>query len=122
MSAERPLRLAGEESTEELSSSALERLDALAAAISGARDSRHAQRLALGAAAVLSESAAIDLLPLARPEAQAWLRDQGLVRHLRGRRVVVWGDVLEALRNPVVPAPGASKPKPRSSSLPRVKL
>lgn len=84
-------------------------------------DGRHTQRLVLGAAAVLSEAAAVDLLPLARKEAREWLRELGLVRYLRGRRVVVWGDVLEALRTDA-DKPTRPEPKPRTGHLPRVKL
>lgn len=55
-------------------------------------------RLALGSAAVVSVERASELLPIARGRARQWLHDRGLVVQLAGRPVVVWGDVLEALR------------------------
>lgn len=60
-------------------------------------------RLALGAAAVLALGDAARLLPMSDGEARAWLHDQGLVRDLAGRDVVVWGDVIDALRKVKVP-------------------
>jgi hypothetical protein len=58
---------------------------------------RHLHRLALGAAAVLPEAQAIALLPMNDGEARRWLRYNDLVHDLEGRRVVVWGEVLEAI-------------------------
>jgi hypothetical protein len=58
---------------------------------------RHLHRLALGAAAVLSEAQAVALLPMNDREARRWLRHNGLVHDLDGRRVVVWGAVLAAI-------------------------
>lgn len=73
---------------------------------------RTLQRLALGAAAVLPVALAADPLPIADDEARRWLRDHGLVRNLAGREVVVWGDVLDALRE------GAPTPKGRTLVVP----
>lgn len=56
------------------------------------------RRLALGPAALMSLSEAAKLIPMSDSEARAWLRDEGLVRDLRGRSVVIWGDVLDQLR------------------------
>ena len=83
---------------------------------------RHQERLSMGAGAVLSLGEAAGLLPVADREAREWLRENGLVSYIKGRPVVAWSAVIEALRNPEVPAPGASKPKPRTGSLPRVRL
>jgi len=55
-------------------------------------------RLALGAAAVVSVTEAARLLPGREADCRKWLRTEGLVRFVMGRPVVVWGDVLEALR------------------------
>ena len=55
-------------------------------------------RLLLGRAAVLSPSEAGRLLPVERVKAKAWLEEMGLVRILCGKEVVIWGDVLDALR------------------------
>lgn len=59
---------------------------------------RHDQRLALGHAAVFSLMHAAELLPIADKEARAWLRRQGLVRRLLGKEVVIWGEVVDRLR------------------------
>ena len=51
-------------------------------------------------AAVVSVSRALEALPWRRSVAKAWLHRSGLVRRGRGgREVVVWGDVLDALRD-----------------------
>jgi hypothetical protein len=60
---------------------------------------RRDDRLAMGAGAVLSLKDAASMLPLADQEARAWLHERNLVCSIRGRRLVVWADVLEALRN-----------------------
>ena len=64
-----------------------------------------ARRLALGEAAVLSMSAAAELLPLSDSDARRWLRARGLVRKLEGRDVVIWRDVTETIRAGDPPAP-----------------
>ena len=78
-----------------------------------AQSSRHNSRLRLGEAAVLPVPQAIALLPLADKEARDWLEENQLILHLRGRRVVIWGDVLrqltasaqESFRTPQLPPP-----------------
>jgi hypothetical protein len=68
------------------------------------------QRLQLGGAAVLSPTRAAELLPGRETDAQRWLRDRGLVRHVDGLgEVVVWGDVLAAITAPSA-APVAAEP------------
>jgi hypothetical protein len=63
------------------------------------REDRKRARRELGPAAVLRETEAAALLPCGDSVARGWLRDQGLVRHHRVLgRIVVWGDVLEAIR------------------------
>ena len=47
---------------------------------------------------MLPEAQAAILLPMNDREARCWLRHNGLVHDLEGRRVVVWGDVLAAIR------------------------
>ena len=87
-----------------------------------AQSSRHNSRLRLGEAAVLPVPQAIALLPLADKEARDWLEENQLILHLRGRRVVIWGDVLRQL----TAAGEVPPPKPKStrskSSLRRVNL
>lgn len=99
------------------------------AASSPRRGQRAAARLELGAAAILSVVTAVALMPLAEADARRWLEEHGLVHDLAGRRVVIWGDVLEALRShPPASAPPPSGPArargPRSAGppLPRVRL
>lgn len=61
--------------------------------------SRRADRLALGTGAIFTVGTAAALLPLDDGQARRWLRERDLVRHLLGRPVVVWSDVLDALRD-----------------------
>ena len=81
-------------------------------AVRAAISNRGAQRLALGSGAVFSVAQAAGLLPIHDRDARRWIRDRGLVRHLAGREVVIWGDLLDAVRSgddvqPVErPAPG----------------
>jgi hypothetical protein len=77
---------------------------------------RDESRLKLGEAALFSLNRAAELLPFADGEARDWLEARGLVRHVNGRSVVRWRDVLEALDN------GSPTPTPRRAPLPRVKL
>ncbi len=49
-------------------------------------------------AAVLRVGTAEQLLPWSRHVARAFLEDHGLVIDVEGRKVVIWGDVLEVLR------------------------
>ena len=82
------------------------------------------ERLALGPAAVLSPQRAAELLPWGESAALAWLRERGLVREVKlsdgVRRVVIWGDVLDAIRGAPEPPPSAA-PRP-ASRLPRARL
>lgn len=71
-------------------------------------------RRQLGVAAVVSVAEAATLLPVRDATARAWLRRRGLIRsvpHLG--EVVVWGDVLDAVRQDQ----GEAKPL-RSSETP----
>lgn len=79
-------------------------------------DRREARRQ-LGDAAVISEAEAFALLPCRDSTARAWLRSSGLViEHPQLGRVVIWGDVLAAIRAGKGPD---AKPAPRRSRLPR---
>lgn len=71
---------------------------------------RNEERLRLGGAAVLSVSYAAEMLPVRDGDGRAWLRARGLVRQLNGEDVVVWGDVLDALRGDQA-APRVRAPK-----------
>ena len=73
---------------------------------------RHADRLALGTAAVNPVSRAAHLLPVSDAVARQWLRSRGLTADLCGREVVVWGEVLDALadRSPLM---GTTRTVPR---------
>ena len=62
-----------------------------------ASSNRHNSRLRLGEAAVLPVPQAVALLPLADREAREWLIENKLIRHLRGRSVIIWGEVLRVL-------------------------
>jgi len=53
---------------------------------------------------VVSEDRAARALPVRRADAVLWLRDEGLVSVLAGRRVVVWDGVLDRLQ-PQLPTP-----------------
>ena len=55
-------------------------------------------RLRLGEAAVLPWREAVRLLPGGAVKVRAWLRARGLVRSIEGTEVVIWGEVLAALR------------------------
>lgn len=60
---------------------------------------RSAERLQLGAAAVLSPSRAAELLPVREADGIRWLRERELVRRVPGLgEVVVWGEVLDLIR------------------------
>jgi len=83
--------------------------------------SRKRERLALGEAAILSLQHAIELLPLRDGEARGWLEEKGLIRLLRGRPVVCWGEVLIALRAHEATREPERSPSPQPP-LPRVHL
>ena len=72
----------------------------------------------LGAAAVLPLRQAAELLPIKDSSAREWLRSEGLVRDLRGREIVIWGDVVAALGPDDTPPP----PRKRGKPLPRARL
>jgi len=81
---------------------------------------RDESRLKLGEAALFSLNRSAELLPFADGDARQWLEARGLVRHVDGRPVVRWRDVLEALGDP--PVAPTQKPAPMRAPLPRVKL
>jgi hypothetical protein len=81
---------------------------------------RNTARRQLGEAAIFSLNRAAELLPWADGEARQWLEARGLVRHVNGRGVVRWRDVLEALGGS--PSAPIVKPTPKRAPLPRVKL
>jgi hypothetical protein len=81
---------------------------------------RHAQRLSMGAGAVLTLNEAAALLPVSDSDARGWLRRAGLVSFLSGRPVVVWAAVLAELRAGA--EPGDSAPPPALVPFPRVNL
>ena len=72
-------------------------VEAIAARMEG-ESSRANSRLRVSAASVLPARIAAELLPMNDAEASRWLRESGVVRDLKGRRVVVWGDVVEMIR------------------------
>ena len=69
-------------------------------------------RLALGPAALLSLSDAAGLMPMGDAAAKRWMQEQGIVRDLAGRRVVIWGDVLDRLRSIPLAANATARPQP----------
>lgn len=82
---------------------------------------RDVARNALGRAAVLSLHRAAELAPIRDSEAAAAMRANGLVHHWNGRAVVVWGDVIDAVKAGLF----SDDPAPHDHctvDLPRVKL
>lgn len=86
--------------------------------MSKSRSQRDAERLAQGIAAVHAVRRAAELLPLDDKEALAWLRKEGLVLCLLGRECVIWGDVLERLRQTQDGPPDDTPPKRKPLSVP----
>lgn len=82
---------------------------------------RAAARRELGAAALMPIAEAVALLPLGDEEARGWLYAEGLVLTLRGREVVVWGDVVDRVRVTGAPPP-PSRPIARGATLPRARV
>ena len=81
------------------------------------RSQRAQARLALGGAAVLPVREAAALLPMADARARDWLHRKDLIRDMDGKSVVVWGDVLDVLRDddePGGPAPVPCHNVPRT--------
>lgn len=80
----------------------------------------------LGVAAVLSPAQAAELLPWRDADAREWLDRAKLVRRVDGREVVIWGDVILALRGEErasePPPPQAPAQRRRGAGLPRVRL
>ncbi len=76
-------------------------------------------RLALGRAAALSISQASALLPLRDSVARRAIEAAGIVRNVDGKRLVVWGDVLDVVLQRQ-DEPAAQKPK--RAPLKRAKL
>lgn len=87
---------------------------------------RSERRLSLGMGAVLTPQAAAELLPWRDRDARAWLHRAGIVREVDGHHVVIWADVVEALRAaderrkepPPAPRPRKAKRLPRDVRLP----
>lgn len=81
---------------------------------------RRTARRQLGAAALFSEAEAVALLTCRDSIAREWLRSRGLVRdHPQLGRIVIWADVLEAIRLDGTPA----EPEPRpATGYPRARL
>lgn len=67
----------------------------------------------MSSAEILTFREAVNRLPMRNAVARRWLRDSRLVSTVEGRELVIWSDVVEALRavrQDVTPAPA---PKPR---------
>ncbi len=72
-----------------------------------------ADRLRMSGAAVLPMRQAASLLSMRDGDALRWLKREGLVRDLDGRKMIVWGDVvdrLRAVRPDGTPTPHTTKP------------
>jgi len=67
---------------------------------------------------VLSLQQAARHLPMRDKDALKWLRDRNLVRDLDGRRVIIWGDVLECLRGTTDAADTPTPPTPPRAAKP----
>jgi len=91
-----------------------------------ATPTRRDLRLLLGVAAVLTPAQAAELLPWRDADAREWLDRAKLVRRVDGREVVIWGDVILALRGEEKankpPAPEPPTRRRRGVGLPRVRL
>ena len=59
----------------------------------------------------MSVRRAAELLPIGDAAGRAWLRREGLVRHLEGADVVIWADVLERVRTRELPTEARSEPE-----------
>lgn len=80
-----------------------------------------ASRLQLGDAAVLTVREAARQLPMRETEARSWVRQHVPLRRICDTEVVIWGDVLAALRRadepPQAEQPPARAPRRRSGRL-----
>ena len=47
---------------------------------------------------VLSLSEVAHELRMRKQEANSWMEDNGIIRNIRGRKRVIWGDVLDLVR------------------------
>ncbi len=74
----------------------------------------HERRIQLGLGAVFAPSEAAELLPMGYQRAMHWLRQRGLVRLVEGAEVVVWLEVVDALRTPVEPQRAVVRNLPRA--------
>jgi len=63
-----------------------------------AHSDRSSRRVLLGAACLMSPSVAAALAPIADHKAMQYFRDHGLIRHMAGKPVVIWGEVLESIK------------------------
>ena len=63
-----------------------------------ALDWRHL-RFIISPGAIVSLQQAAMLLVFEKRDARAWLLQQGIVRDVAGRSLVVWADVMDAVRN-----------------------
>ena len=78
-------------------------------------------RLIVGRGAVLSVSKAVELLPLRDADARAAIEAAGIVKRIGDKRVLVWGELLDALL--VAESANVEPAKPaKTARLPRVKL
>ncbi len=59
---------------------------------------RSRQRALLGAACLVSPSAAAALAPIADHKAMQYFREHRLIRHMAGKPVVIWGEVLDSIK------------------------
>ena len=70
---------------------------------------------------VVSEDRAARALPIRRADAVKWLRSEGLVRTLAGRRVVVWNAVLARLQQQQASGDRRERTQSRSAFQPLAK-
>lgn len=76
---------------------------------------------------VVRPTTAAEQLPMRLGDALEWLREAGVIRRVRGREVVIWGDVLKKIREDLegsvpanlIPPPAPIRPP---SNLPRADL
>jgi hypothetical protein len=65
---------------------------------------------------VISVNRTVRHLPWRDAHVRRWLRDSGLIYTVDGREVVVWGDVLDAIRRQRDPKPSKARVKSAKKS------
>lgn len=94
---------------------------ALAAVVEAVPSPGTSVRRPLQPTSVLSTAQAVRALPWREADARAWLRREGLVHRVDGRDVVIWGDVLDRIRQDSMPV-GTWQPIRVPAGTPRARI